>query len=51
MDTRALTKKIREKGTMLGKLIPQGSSEDHIPYDDPGKRNLVQEVSVKVCAA
>lgn len=47
VDTRALTKKIREKGTMLGKLIPQGSSEDHIPYDDPGKRNLVQEVSVK----
>nr|DBA25415.1 TPA: hypothetical protein GDO54_009801 [Pyxicephalus adspersus] len=47
VDTRALTKKIREKGTMLGKLIPQGTSEGQIPYDDPSKRNLVQEVSVK----
>ncbi|KAM3932599.1 multifunctional protein CAD isoform 2-T2 [Leptodactylus fuscus] len=47
VDTRALTKKIREKGTMLGKLIPQGTGETQVPYDDPGKRNLVQEVSLK----
>ncbi|XP_063806908.1 multifunctional protein CAD [Pseudophryne corroboree] len=47
VDTRALTKKIRENGTMLGKLIPQGTDESHVPYDDPGKRNLVQEVSLK----
>ncbi|KAM8953468.1 multifunctional protein CAD isoform 1-T1 [Pelodytes ibericus] len=47
VDTRALTKKIREKGTMLGKLIPEGMEEDQIPYEDPGKRNLVQEVSLK----
>ncbi|CAJ0964487.1 unnamed protein product [Ranitomeya imitator] len=43
----ALTKKIRETGTMLGKLIPLGSDEKQVPYDDPGKRNLVQEVSLK----
>ncbi|XP_077148058.1 multifunctional protein CAD isoform X1 [Ranitomeya variabilis] len=47
VDTRALTKKIRETGTMLGKLIPPGSDEKQVPYDDPGKRNLVQEVSLK----
>ncbi|XP_075125461.1 multifunctional protein CAD isoform X4 [Leptodactylus fuscus] len=47
VDTRALTMKIREKGTMLGKLIPQGTDETQVPYNDPGKRNLVQEVSLK----
>ncbi|XP_040282824.1 CAD protein isoform X2 [Bufo bufo] len=47
VDTRALTKKIREKGTMLGKLVVQGTDEKQVPYDDPGKRNLVQEVSLK----
>ncbi|XP_053315882.1 CAD protein isoform X2 [Spea bombifrons] len=47
VDTRALTKKIREKGTLLGKLVPEGVDEGHILYDDPGKRNLVREVSLK----
>lgn len=48
IDTRCLTKKIREKGTMLGKLVVDGTSEDSIIFDNPDKRNLVQEVSMKV---
>uniref|UniRef100_A0A669B8D8 Multifunctional protein CAD n=1 Tax=Oreochromis niloticus TaxID=8128 RepID=A0A669B8D8_ORENI len=47
VDTRCLTKKIREKGTMLGKLIVDGTPEESIPFDNPDKRNLVQEVSMK----
>ena len=42
IDTRALTKKIREKGVMLGKLEPEGTTTD---YYDPNKVNLVAEVS------
>lgn len=48
VDTRCLTKKIREKGTMLGKLIVDGTPEESIPFDNPDKRNLVREVSMKV---
>ncbi|MBI3034210.1 glutamine-hydrolyzing carbamoyl-phosphate synthase small subunit [Candidatus Woesearchaeota archaeon] len=44
VDTRALTKKLREKGVMLGKLTV---SNKDAPIDDPNKRNLVAEVSVK----
>ncbi|KAK5879721.1 hypothetical protein CesoFtcFv8_022814 [Champsocephalus esox] len=47
IDTRRLTKKIREKGTMLGKLVVDGTPEDSIPFDNPDKMNLVQEVSMK----
>jgi carbamoyl-phosphate synthase small subunit len=43
IDTRELTKKLREKGTMLGKIV----FEKDIELDDPNKRNLVDEVSVK----
>ena len=42
IDTRALTKKIREKGDMLGKIEPDGYSID---FYDPNKVNLVAEVS------
>ncbi|XP_019738270.1 multifunctional protein CAD isoform X1 [Hippocampus comes] len=47
IDTRCLTQKIREKGTMLGKLVLEGTPEDSVPFDNPDKRNLVQEVSMK----
>uniref|UniRef100_A0A7N8X845 Carbamoyl-phosphate synthetase 2, aspartate transcarbamylase, and dihydroorotase n=1 Tax=Mastacembelus armatus TaxID=205130 RepID=A0A7N8X845_9TELE len=47
IDTRSLTKKIREKGTMLGKLVVDGTPEDNIPFDNPDEKNLVQEVSMK----
>lgn len=48
VDTRALTKKIREKGTLLGKLVPDGTPEKSLSFEDPNKRHLVQEVSLKV---
>jgi carbamoyl-phosphate synthase small subunit len=44
IDTRALTKKLRSQGTMLGKIII-GDKND-IDFEDPNKRNLVSEVSV-----
>ncbi len=43
VDTRALTKRIRERGTMLGKLV---CGED-VPLDDPNARNLAAEASVR----
>ena len=43
IDTRKLTKIIREKGSMLAKIV----FDEDIPYYDPNKVNLVDEVSVK----
>ena len=42
IDTRALTKKLREKGTMLGKII---FGDEEVEYYDPSKENLVAQVS------
>ena len=42
VDTRALTKRLRTKGCMLGKLIVSGKD---VEWDDPNTRNLVAEVS------
>jgi carbamoyl-phosphate synthase/aspartate carbamoyltransferase/dihydroorotase len=47
VDTRMLTQKIREKGTLLGKLIVNEDDPQSIPFEDPNDRNLVAEVSVK----
>ncbi|XP_067406623.1 multifunctional protein CAD [Emydura macquarii macquarii] len=47
VDTRALTKRIREKGTLLGKLVLDGSHEKSLPFEDPNKQHLVREVSLK----
>lgn len=43
IDTRALTKHLREKGTMLGKIIKDGNDID---FYDPNKENLVALVSI-----
>jgi len=43
IDTRALTKRLREKGSMLGKIEPEGSETT---FYDPNKVNLVEEVSI-----
>jgi carbamoyl-phosphate synthase small subunit len=43
IDTRALTQVLREKGTMLGKIVI-GEDTD---YFDPNKVNLAEEVSTK----
>jgi len=44
IDTRALTKKIRERGVLLGKIE---FGQEKIDLEDPNKRNLVDEVSTK----
>lgn len=43
IDTRALTRKIREKGVMLGKIIIE---EKDVPLYDPNQENLVAKVSI-----
>jgi len=43
IDTRALTKVLREEGTMLGKIILNGEDVD---FYDPNKENLVSQVSI-----
>ncbi len=43
IDTREITKKLREKGTLIGKIVYSGKE---IEFDNPAKRNLVKEVSI-----
>lgn len=45
VDTRALTRKLREKGTMLGKIVYEERSE--IDFYDPNQENLVEKVSTR----
>lgn len=42
IDCRALTKRLREKGVMLGKIV---FGTDNIDFEDSNKRNLAAEVS------
>src|SRR3989338_3595975 len=44
VDTRELTKKLREKGAMLGKIV---INDKDIDFYDPNKFDIVREVSVK----
>jgi carbamoyl-phosphate synthase small subunit len=44
IDTRALTKILREEGTMLGKMI---IGNQDVPFYDPNKDNLVEKVSIR----
>jgi carbamoyl-phosphate synthase small subunit len=48
IDTRALTKKLREQGVMLGRIV-QGdrAPSSSASIEDPNLRNLVAEVSCK----
>jgi carbamoyl-phosphate synthase/aspartate carbamoyltransferase/dihydroorotase len=50
IDTRELTKKIRKKGTILGRIVMGVPSSPPTEFQDPNKRNLVSEVSIKVQA-
>ncbi len=43
IDTRSLTRKIRDKGTMLAKIVVD---DQDIDFEDPNERNLVAEVSI-----
>ena len=40
LDTRALTKKLRTSGSMLGKIV----FDKDVAFEDPNSRNLVAEV-------
>ncbi|HYG56058.1 MAG TPA: glutamine-hydrolyzing carbamoyl-phosphate synthase small subunit [Burkholderiales bacterium] len=42
IDTRALTKRLRERGCMLGKIVTE---TDHVQLVDPNQDNLVAKVS------
>ncbi len=42
-DTRLITQKLREKGTMLGKIV----FGNDIDWYDPNKENVVEKVSIK----
>uniref|UniRef100_A0A8C5MI80 Carbamoyl-phosphate synthase [ammonia], mitochondrial n=1 Tax=Leptobrachium leishanense TaxID=445787 RepID=A0A8C5MI80_9ANUR len=44
IDTRMLAKKIRDKGTVLGKIEFEGQP---VEFVDPNKRNLIAEVSTQ----
>lgn len=44
IDTRALTQKLCQRGTMLGKII---IGKDNPAYYDPNKENIVAKVSLK----
>lgn len=44
VDTRRLTKILREHGTMLGKIV---SGNDKIDYYDPDYDNLISKVTIK----
>lgn len=44
IDTRAITQKLRDNGTMLGKIV---FNDDEIPFYDPNKDNIVAQVSTK----
>ncbi len=43
IDTRALTKRIREKGVMLAKIV---IGDQDVDFYDPNKENLVQQVTI-----
>lgn len=45
IDTRMLTRKLRDKGTMPGKIIID--EKDAVGFSDPNQTDLVKEVSVK----
>jgi len=44
IDTRALTKRLRDKGCMLGKIVVDGNQTQ---YFDPNKENMIPQVSPK----
>ena len=45
VDTRALTKRLRTNGCMLGKIVVGGDVPEAVPFYDPNRDNLVAAVS------
>ncbi|CAD5117995.1 DgyrCDS6736 [Dimorphilus gyrociliatus] len=46
VDTRALTKQLRNHGSVLGKIVLDRDDISAIEYQDPNLRNLCKEVSI-----
>jgi len=46
IDTRALTKKLREHGVMLGRIVQGTDGTEGAKVEDPNVKNLVAEVSI-----
>lgn len=47
IDTRFLTLRLRERGTMLGRIVPAGlDPAEHPPLYDPNRGDIVAEVTV-----
>ncbi len=44
VDTRAITKRLRARGVMPGRIVPDGET---VPFEDPNVRDLAAEVSCK----
>ncbi|MBO4916830.1 MAG: carbamoyl-phosphate synthase (glutamine-hydrolyzing) large subunit [Bacteroidales bacterium] len=47
IDTRALTKVLRERGVMHGRIVPEGTEITDNQWPEYGKHNFVAEVSCK----
>jgi carbamoyl-phosphate synthase small subunit len=47
VDTRALTKLLRERGTMLGRIVVTGENPGRFDVRDPNRTDLVAEVNGK----
>lgn len=47
IDTRELTKHLREKGTMLGRIKPLNGKKEAFKVENPNKLDLVAEVSTR----
>lgn len=45
IDTRALTKHLREHGSMVGKVVVEGCGD--VAFEDPNTRNLIAETSCR----
>lgn len=50
IDTRALTQRLRERGSILGHIVMglNPAPSQSLSFVDPNTRNLVAEVSIKV---
>ena len=47
IDTRALTRRLRERGVMRGWIVPAGKEAETLPAEDYDKINFVSEVSCR----
>lgn len=47
IDTRRLTKVLREKGSLLGKIVAEEEEAERVPFVDPAASNLVAQVSCR----